>query len=95
LSQYFRVVYGSELDYSRADKGELINYILARESIAPEEALIVGDRLHDVRGAKIAGILSVGVTWGYGSRTELEGAGADFVVDSVGELGRLFLGGGA
>lgn len=86
LAPFFRVVYGSELDYTRADKAELIGYILAQEKIAPSEALIVGDRLHDVRGAKKTGIASVGVTWGYGGRAELEAAGADRVVDTVSEL---------
>lgn len=89
LAPYFRFVYGSELDYSRADKAELITYILTQEKIDPRDALIVGDRLHDVRGAKKTGILSVGVTWGYGGREELEAAGADHVVDTVPELESL------
>jgi phosphoglycolate phosphatase len=89
LAPFLRVVYGSELDYTRADKGELVRYILEQEKIDPRDALIVGDRLYDVRGAKIGGIFSVGVSWGYGGREELERAGADYVVDSVPQLEQL------
>ena len=50
---------------------------------------MVGDREHDVIGAAQFGIPAIGVLWGYGSRAELEGAGAVATADDVGHLGRL------
>ena len=87
LSGYFSGVYGSELDGTRADKGHLIAYILKRESMAPASAVMVGDRAQDIRGARSNGLGSVGVLWGYGSREELEQAGANRIIDSPGQLG--------
>lgn len=86
LTEFFARTHGSELNGERSDKGELIRFVLAQEGIAPERAVMVGDRKHDVLGAKAAGVASIGVTWGYGSREELEGAGADHVFDSPRQL---------
>jgi phosphoglycolate phosphatase len=47
---------------------------------------MIGDRRHDVVAAHAHGLPAIGVTWGIGSREELEAAGAQRVVDSVGEL---------
>lgn len=77
LGQFFSGVYGSGLDGHLSDKGELIRSILEREAIAPACVSMVGDRKHDIRGAKINSLPSIGVLWGYGTRAELEDAGAD------------------
>jgi phosphoglycolate phosphatase len=76
LDRFFRAVYGSELDGARANKADLIAHILKAESILPLSALMVGDRAHDVLGAKANGVFAIGVLWGYGSREELVAAGA-------------------
>lgn len=76
LSQFFRAVYGSELDGSKAAKRDLIAHVLRAESLSPAETLMIGDRAHDVFGAKANGVFSVGVLWGYGSAEELATAGA-------------------
>jgi phosphoglycolate phosphatase len=86
LSRYFSGVYGSELDGTRADKRHLIAYILERESMAPETAVMVGDRAQDIRGAQANGLGSVGVLWGYGSRAELEAVGADALIEHPAQL---------
>ncbi len=91
LTSYFVKVYGSELDGLRSDKAELIQYILACESIDKGEVLMIGDRKYDILGAKKSGICSVGITWGYGSRTELETAGADYIFDEPHELQKFLL----
>ena len=52
---------------------------------------MVGDRKHDIIGAKANGLESVGVLFGYGSREELENAGADHIVNDVAELEILLL----
>ena len=68
LSQYFQQVYGSELDGQRSDKTELIAYILQQEKISPDDVYMIGDRKHDIVGAKKNKVTSIGVTWGYGFR---------------------------
>ena len=86
LRRFFSGVHGSRFDGTRADKGELIAWLLRQESIAPASAVMVGDRMHDVRGARANAVLPVGVLWGYGSRPELEGAGAALLVETPAQL---------
>jgi phosphoglycolate phosphatase len=76
LGELFGAVEGCELDGTRGDKASLIGHALQRHGIAPSDALMIGDREHDMIGARANGVLGVGVLWGYGSRTELESAGA-------------------
>jgi phosphoglycolate phosphatase len=81
LSGFFAEIYGSELDNRNADKRDLIRHILDQERFGPARAVMIGDREHDAIGARANGIASIGVTWGYGSRTELLEAGAACLVD--------------
>lgn len=82
LSSYFRRIYGSELDGTRTNKGDLIEHLLRLECISPLDAVMVGDRKHDIVGAKHNKLRSIGVTWGYGSPEELRDAGADSIVET-------------
>jgi phosphoglycolate phosphatase len=76
LHRYFKWIFGSELDGTRSDKTSLISHILQRELIAPSETSMIGDREHDIIGAKENGIYGFGVLWGYGTKDELENSGA-------------------
>jgi phosphoglycolate phosphatase len=76
LLRYFRRVYGSELDGTRCDKSSLISYILQKEMIPSSETFMVGDREHDIIGAKANGVYSIGVLWGYGTQKELDNSNA-------------------
>ena len=76
LSRFFIEVYGSELDNRNADKRDLIRHLVEQERFDPARAVMIGDREHDVFGARANGITAIGVTWGYGSRQELLDAGA-------------------
>ncbi len=60
--------------------------ILSLTETPPGQALFVGDSGIDILTAKAAGIRSAGVTWGFRSRTELEEAGADHIVDRAEEI---------
>jgi phosphoglycolate phosphatase len=82
LAGMFEKVYGSELDGRRSDKGELIAHVLTTERLEPSAVVMVGDREHDVIGAKKSGIRCVGVTYGYGAEAELRSAGAVRLVAS-------------
>lgn len=79
-------VYGAELSGERSTKTELVAYALAGEGLVAEQACMIGDREHDVRGAKANSVAAIAVTWGYGTRAELESAGADAIVDTLPEL---------
>lgn len=86
LGGYFRGVYGAELTGERSDKSILIRYVLDKEGLSARDVVMVGDRVHDVVGARENGVACVAVGWGYGSRNELESAGPDAIVESVSEL---------
>ena len=91
LRKFFGHVYGSELTGERGNKGELIAHVLASEGLTSADAWMIGDRLHDIRGAKRNGLRAAGVLWGYGDRDELTQAGADSIFASMTELLGHFL----
>jgi len=76
MGSFFRAVYGSELNGANADKKDLLAHVLDAESLSPADTVMIGDRAHDVLGARANHVFPVGVLWGYGSRAELMAAGA-------------------
>ena len=80
LGRFFTGIFGSELDGTRTRKDELLRWAIAEAGIAGT-GVMVGDRRYDIDGARANGMRAIGVTWGFGTREELEGAGADHVVD--------------
>ena len=86
LGRYFQAVYGSELNGERANKAELIRYVLDQENLVVKDTLMIGDREHDVLGARANDLGAVGVMWGYGSTAELKSAKPAALVNSVAEL---------
>ena len=89
LLSYFDRVYGATMDLTRSKKGDIIAYALEKENISPDNALMIGDRHHDIDGAHENGLAAVGVLYGYGDRAEHEAAGAEYIVATVQELGEL------
>ncbi len=77
-------VYGADLAGRFDDKVKLFAHIMATEKLDPDHAIMIGDRSHDLRAARMNGARAVGVLWGYGSREEL--AGADAVVEEPQQL---------
>ena len=86
LTRHFEKVYGSELDGTRTDKRELLFYALAEEGIPGTEATMIGDRGVDAVGAVHNAMAFLGVLYGYGSREELERAGANRFAASPNDL---------
>lgn len=80
LAPHFAGIHGSELDGTRSDKGELIAHVLERQGLSSAAAVMIGDRSHDVVGARKSGVASIGVLWGYGTEAELRSAGAGAIV---------------
>ena len=91
LLKYFDAVAGSTLDERRTKKGEVIAYALSTFGLDPAETVMVGDRMHDVVGAAENGLNCIGVLYGYGSREELEEAGAAALAADLSELSALLL----
>jgi len=76
LRHHFERVFGSELDGTRVDKSHLLQYALKETAIDPSRAIMVGDRSHDIVGARNNAMNAIGVLYGYGSAEELTAAGA-------------------
>ncbi|WP_294133070.1 HAD family hydrolase [uncultured Clostridium sp.] len=92
LRKYFSFVSGSNLDGTRVKKSEVIQYALERNNIKDlSEVIMIGDRKHDVYGAKEIGIESIGVLYGYGDYEELYDNGANYIVNNVEELRKLIM----
>ena len=89
LLQYFEYPYGSELNGERTNKGDLIAYILKKEQLNPEECLMVGDREHDIFGARNNGIETIAVEYGYGSTQELDQAQPKARIQTFSDLLKL------
>lgn len=83
LAPYFNYVAGMELDGGRGTKAEVIDYAIKECGIKDKtKVLMVGDREHDVIGAKKAGIDCLGILYGFGTREELEKAGATYIEEN-------------
>ncbi len=92
LDSYFDFAGGSTLDHTRDRKAEVIRYVMEQCGISdPGSAVMIGDREHDVLGAKACGMEAIGVLYGYGSQEELEAAGAAGIARSLEELGAMLL----
>ena len=92
LDKYFSFAAGSEKDGGRGTKAEVISYVLNKTGAEAESAVMVGDRMHDTKGAFEAGVDSIGALWGYGSRTELLGGGATHLADAPEDVVRIVCG---
>lgn len=91
IADRFAFVGGRE-DSSRRTKEEVIRYVMKENGLTrTEDIVMIGDRKHDVLGAKAVGLDSVGVLYGYGSRDEFQAAGATYIVDTLKELEELLL----
>ena len=91
LKPFFDAIVGPGREMHTPSKKELIERALALSSFRKEDAVMIGDRKFDIEGAKGAGIASVGVLYGYGSREELEAAGADFFADKPEQIKKFIL----
>lgn len=92
LIQYFDYAAGATIDETRNKKDAVIAYALKECNITDKSlAVMVGDRHHDIFGAKQNGIDCVGMLYGFGSLEELTAAGADYIAENIDELYKLLL----
>lgn len=92
LDGHFEGIVGANLDSSRNEKAEVIAHVLDTYGVDPARARMIGDRLHDLVGARAHGIPAIGVEWGFGGRAELEAHGAHAIVADVAALRDVLLG---
>lgn len=85
LDKYFDFVGGSEFN-GREKKGDVIKYVLKENQINASDAIMIGDRKHDIIGAHENNLPCVGVLYGYGSLEELNDNKADYIVETVASL---------
>ncbi len=86
LDRYFVDIHGPALDGYRSSKPELLAHLLSAHELVPAETIMVGDREHDVEGARGVGIRCVAVTYGYGDREELERAAPELLCSTPSAL---------
>lgn len=86
LDRYFEEIVGSNLDHTRTDKTEIISYILSLHGLQPNNSVMVGDRKHDLIGAKNNAVKSIAVTYGYGSLQELSSYNPDYMAADCAEI---------
>lgn len=89
LMKYFDVIAGSELDGTRTRKSDVIRYafeLLDGKGLSHDRPIMVGDRKHDVIGAREAGIPCMAVAYGYGSMEELSAEQPDFIAKNISEI---------
>lgn len=91
IAHYFDVIAGASLDSSRIRKSDVITYALAQLDYDPQTSIMVGDREHDIEGAKANQLDSIGVLYGYGNRQELEKAGATMIAETLLDLKQLLV----
>lgn len=89
FAKYFDFICGCNMDETRSTKAEVIEYALRLANVSENDkskVLMIGDREHDIIGAKQNGLKSCGVLFGYGSKEELKNAGADYIIQKPEEL---------
>ena len=92
IREYFAFVCGASMDEKvRSKKDDVIRYALETSGADPKKSVMIGDREYDVLGGKRFGMKTVGVLYGYGSRGELERAGADRICENVAECLEVLL----
>ena len=86
LDKYFVFVAGASLDDVRSHKADVIEYAVSSTGMNKADTLMIGDRNHDILGAKKCGLKSMGVLYGYGDYNELTSAGADYIAKTPEEV---------
>ncbi len=91
LRPYFKLVSGAELDGTRDNKDEVIEYAIEKLGCERKDVLMVGDRMHDILGAKKCGVASCAVRYGYAAESELEECEPDYIADDIDALYKILI----
>ncbi len=92
IDKYFSLIVGATFDDKISSKTEVIKLALSKlGDVDKTKVVMIGDRNHDILGAKATGLDSIGVLYGYGSLSELTAAGATHIADTVLDIGKILL----
>ena len=90
FAKHFKVIYGSELDGTRTNKVELIAHLMSEQGLEPAHTLMIGDRKHDLIGARDNGMDAAAVGYGFGSFEELNSFAPKYHFETLAELHQAF-----
>ena len=90
FARHFKVIYGSELDGTRTHKVELIRHLLTEQGLDPAQTLMIGDRKHDLIGARENGLDAAAVGYGFGSFEELSAFAPTYHFQTLAQLHQAF-----
>ncbi|MCC0641296.1 MULTISPECIES: HAD family hydrolase [unclassified Clostridioides] len=92
IDSYFKYIAGSNLDGTRVNKNEVIEYVLDLCGVTDKDKVImIGDRKYDIIGANKIGVDSIGVLYGYGSFDEISKSNPTYIVESVKSIKDILL----
>lgn len=92
LLAYFDYLGGTDFDNISSDKTVIMQNAMDALGVSPQDTVMVGDRLYDIRGAKGASVPCIAVLYGFGSREEFLKYGADYIVSTPAEIENLIFG---
>ena len=92
LQTYFDYISAVSFNADCESKQSILERCLNELGVEPNDAIMVGDRFYDMDGARGAGVDSVGVLWGFGSKFELIESGATYVIDKIQDIESIALG---
>jgi phosphoglycolate phosphatase len=92
LEKYFDVIVGADMTPQSAEKSLIVARALKECGAAKSQAIMVGDRKHDIIGAKKNDIDSIGVLYGYGNKEEFETFGATHIAQTPQDVVDVVLG---
>ena len=90
FARHFKVIYGSELDGTRTNKVELIRHFMSEQGLDPAQTLMIGDRKHDLIGARDNGLDAAAVGYGFGSFEELSAFAPTYHFQTLAQLHQAF-----
>lgn len=91
IASYFEFIGGSILDGSRTTKDEVIKYVMEENALTElDDIVMIGDKSFDSIGAHANNIECVGILYGYGTIEEHKENNADYIVESITDLIKLF-----
>lgn len=85
LAKYFDIICGEVAETARNSKAAVIAHVLDTCDNR-ENAVMIGDTVYDITGAKKNNIRAIGVDWGYGLSEDMKQAGADAIAYSMDQL---------
>ncbi len=90
LDSYFSIIAGADLEGNRVEKLDVMKYAIGlANSEDYTQIVMIGDRKYDIEASNQLGIETIGVLFGFGSREELERAGATYLVETPAEIQKI------